>query len=377
MSGFAPTRSAARREAARRSRLASRHAGRPAHRGVLCRAGLVRHRRSCPLSRQRAVPVRLPLHQLLVLRPSVDRLVGRSGALVCADLDRPALLFLLALVLFWATGDFLLFGVATTLVILVFMGDSHRPARSRRSSPLRLRPDAVSRTGIAGHLRQFWNSLSVHPVRTAGPELSLRGADRASWCRSRPCRFRYGHESLPPRHGGHADAGGDFSAANQPATRRRRHAERAARPAAGDGDEPCRNGDSRSRRAVLLASRLQPLAWPEQCGASDAAAPAAALIVLTSGVLPAGGVFPQLSERKGVAIRSHSPGWRPQASVVYAATIRLLSGARILRCSLALSVSTRPIGHGFFGTLSVDQRCLLSATIGRYKDQSALLTRRG
>jgi hypothetical protein len=83
-----------------------------------------------------------------------------------ADLGRPfafisilrRLLFFGALALFWATGQFLLFGVATTVIILVFMVVLMRLA-SRRGSALAERPRRLSGGAILAYLRQFWTSL--------------------------------------------------------------------------------------------------------------------------------------------------------------------------------------------------------------------------
>lgn len=68
------------------------------------------------------------------------------------------LFFFGALALFWGTGQFLLFGLATTLIILVFMLVLLRLARSRTSSPTE-RPRIPSRSALVAYLRQFWTSL--------------------------------------------------------------------------------------------------------------------------------------------------------------------------------------------------------------------------
>jgi O-antigen/teichoic acid export membrane protein len=67
------------------------------------------------------------------------------------------LFFIAALGLFWATGSFLLFGVATTVIVIVFMAVL---VRMLRQSPIwNLRAAAVTRGGIVVHLKRFWSSL--------------------------------------------------------------------------------------------------------------------------------------------------------------------------------------------------------------------------
>jgi len=67
------------------------------------------------------------------------------------------LLFLAALGLFWATGSFLLFGVATTVVVLVFMVVLFRLLRQSAIWSMVTRP--ATRGGVFGHLKSFWSSL--------------------------------------------------------------------------------------------------------------------------------------------------------------------------------------------------------------------------
>ena len=85
-----------------------------------------------------------------------------------ADLGRPfalisivrRVLFFVGLWLFWVTGEFLLFGLFTTAVILAFtivlVRMVARHSRVFRPVPHR---GAITRAGIVAHLKQFWTSL--------------------------------------------------------------------------------------------------------------------------------------------------------------------------------------------------------------------------
>jgi hypothetical protein len=67
------------------------------------------------------------------------------------------LLFIAALGLFWTTGSFLLFGVATTVIVVVFMAVL---VRLLKQSPIwSLRSANVTRGGIVAHWKRFWSSL--------------------------------------------------------------------------------------------------------------------------------------------------------------------------------------------------------------------------
>jgi O-antigen/teichoic acid export membrane protein len=67
------------------------------------------------------------------------------------------LLFIAALGLFWMTGSFLLFGVATTVIVVVFMAVL---VRLLKQSPIwSLRSANVTRGGIVAHWKRFWSSL--------------------------------------------------------------------------------------------------------------------------------------------------------------------------------------------------------------------------
>ena len=66
--------------------------------------------------------------------------------------------FLLALGLFWLTGDFLLYGMATTVVIVLFMAVVLRAAR--RAPVLAAGPANPARTGFLAYWKQFWASLA-------------------------------------------------------------------------------------------------------------------------------------------------------------------------------------------------------------------------
>lgn len=67
------------------------------------------------------------------------------------------LLFIAALGLFWTTGSFLAFGVATTVIVLAFMAVL---MWMLRQSPIwNLRHDGVTRGGIVAHWKRFWSSL--------------------------------------------------------------------------------------------------------------------------------------------------------------------------------------------------------------------------
>ena len=67
------------------------------------------------------------------------------------------LLFIAALGLFWITGSFLLFGVATTVIVVVFMAVLARMLKA--SSIWGLRTTPVTRGGIVAHWKRFWSSL--------------------------------------------------------------------------------------------------------------------------------------------------------------------------------------------------------------------------
>jgi hypothetical protein len=65
--------------------------------------------------------------------------------------------FIAALGLFWTTGSFLLFGVATTVIVVVFMAVL---VRLLKQSPIwSLRSANVTRGGIVAHWKRFWSSL--------------------------------------------------------------------------------------------------------------------------------------------------------------------------------------------------------------------------
>ena len=67
------------------------------------------------------------------------------------------LLFIAALGLFVMTGSFLAYGVATTVIVIVFMAVL---ARMLKGSPIwSLRQAAVTRSGIVAHWKRFWSSL--------------------------------------------------------------------------------------------------------------------------------------------------------------------------------------------------------------------------
>jgi O-antigen/teichoic acid export membrane protein len=67
------------------------------------------------------------------------------------------LLFFAALGLFWTTGSFLAFGVATTIIVVGFMAAL---VRSLGRSPIRqLGAMPATMDGIATHLKRFWSSL--------------------------------------------------------------------------------------------------------------------------------------------------------------------------------------------------------------------------
>ena len=67
------------------------------------------------------------------------------------------LLFIAALGLFWTTGSFLLFGIATTVIVVVFMAIL---IGLLRQSPIwALRDAPVTQGGITAHLKRFWASL--------------------------------------------------------------------------------------------------------------------------------------------------------------------------------------------------------------------------
>jgi len=67
------------------------------------------------------------------------------------------LLFIAALGLFWTTGSFLLFGVATTVIVVAFMALLVRLLRQSQTRLFGAGP--VTRAGIAAHWKRFWASL--------------------------------------------------------------------------------------------------------------------------------------------------------------------------------------------------------------------------
>lgn len=67
------------------------------------------------------------------------------------------LLFIGALGLFLATGDFLLFGMATTIIVVVFMGILFHMLNRSAIRPLGTAPP--SRGSVLAHARRFWSSL--------------------------------------------------------------------------------------------------------------------------------------------------------------------------------------------------------------------------
>ena len=67
------------------------------------------------------------------------------------------LLFIAALGLFWTTGSFLVFGIATTVIVVAFMAVL---IGLLRQSPIwALRDAPVTQGGITAHLKRFWSSL--------------------------------------------------------------------------------------------------------------------------------------------------------------------------------------------------------------------------
>jgi O-antigen/teichoic acid export membrane protein len=67
------------------------------------------------------------------------------------------LLFIAALGLFWATGSFLAFGIATTVIVIAFMA---LLARLLKTSPIGpLRTAHATPAGIVAHWKRFWSSL--------------------------------------------------------------------------------------------------------------------------------------------------------------------------------------------------------------------------
>jgi O-antigen/teichoic acid export membrane protein len=80
--------------------------------------------------------------------------LGRQFALI-SIIRR--LLFIAALGLFWMTGSFLAFGVATTVIVIAFMAVL---TRLLRQSPIwALRAAPVTRGGVVAHWKRFWSSL--------------------------------------------------------------------------------------------------------------------------------------------------------------------------------------------------------------------------
>lgn len=67
------------------------------------------------------------------------------------------LLFIGALGLFLVTGDFLLFGIATTIIVVVFMGILFHMLNRSAIRPLGAAPP--SRGNVLAHARRFWSSL--------------------------------------------------------------------------------------------------------------------------------------------------------------------------------------------------------------------------
>jgi len=67
------------------------------------------------------------------------------------------LLFIAALGLFVMTGSFLVYGAATTVIVVVFMAVL---ARMLKGSPIwSLREAVVTRSGVVAHWKRFWSSL--------------------------------------------------------------------------------------------------------------------------------------------------------------------------------------------------------------------------
>src|SRR5690606_23741701 len=67
------------------------------------------------------------------------------------------LLFMATLGLFWTTGSFLLFGIATTVIVIVFMAILFYLLHRSRIWPLV--SGAANREGVTAHLKRFWSSL--------------------------------------------------------------------------------------------------------------------------------------------------------------------------------------------------------------------------
>jgi O-antigen/teichoic acid export membrane protein len=67
------------------------------------------------------------------------------------------LFFIAALGLFWATGSFLAFGIATTVIVIAFM--TLLMQLLRRSSMRALSAAPVTLQGIVDHWKRFWSSL--------------------------------------------------------------------------------------------------------------------------------------------------------------------------------------------------------------------------
>ena len=90
---------------------------------------------------------------------------GDESTVWSADLGRQfafisiirRLLFIAALGLFWTTGSFLLFGVATTVIVIAFM--AVLAGMLKGSAIWGLRSAPVTRGGIVAHWKRFWASL--------------------------------------------------------------------------------------------------------------------------------------------------------------------------------------------------------------------------
>ena len=272
--------------------------------------------------------------------------LGRAFALI--SIVR-RILFLLALVLFWVTGDFLLFGVATTLVILVFMGILARLVA--RSSPLRLRPDSCLADRDCRPSQAVLELVAVHPVRTlvlnspyavltalfgVGPVLVVFDTVMKV-CRLAMAGTRTLAEIFLPRISRQLVAGDTAGARRGLLLVTATSLAATAIPAA----------------AVLFFSPFvfNLLLGPNNVVPAEAA-PAAALIVLTSGIYQPAAFF--LSYLNAKAAIRRITGLALAGVVVYAAALSFL-GAQA-----AVSLWIYAI---FFGTLSIGA-VLFSATIG-------------
>ena len=203
------------------------------------------------------------------------------------------LLFIAALGLFWTTGSFLLFGIATTVIVVAFMAVL---IGLLRQSPIwALRDAPVTQGGITAHWKRFWSSLvfalsellvlnSPYAVVTAllgvGPALVMFDSVMKV-CRLAMAGTRTLAEIFLPRISRQLSGGRD--------------AEGAARPVAGDCALRRRERGSRSGGAVLRAVDLRPAARAEQCrpGCSRAGRGADRA---DQRLLPAGHAVPQLPQ---------------------------------------------------------------------------------